>query len=72
MKLFHLFPVTLFHMKNFLFAVSRLGVLQFATVSEWGNLSATHGHGGTCAETPCKLFLGKTFGVLCLNAWLSC
>ena len=50
MKPFHLFPVTLFHMKNILFAVSHLGVLRFATVSDRGNLSATHGHGGTCDQ----------------------
>ena len=72
MKLFHLFSVTSFHMKNILFAVSRLGVLRFATVSEQGNLSATHGCGGTHTKTPCKLFLRKTFGVSCLNAWLLC
>ena len=72
MKPLHLFPVTLFHMKNILFAASCLGVLPFASVSEWGNLSAMHGHGGTCAKMPHELFLRKTFGVSCSNAWLLC
>ena len=52
MKPFYLFPVTLFHMKN---NFSRLGVLRFASVSEQGNLSATHVRGGTCAKMPCKI-----------------
>jgi hypothetical protein len=46
--------------------------VRFASVSDRGNLSVTHGRSGTCAKKPCKLFPRKTFGVSHSNTWLLC